>query len=238
MQSRLAAICCRASRPGPLRLSFSAVRCVSNARAAGTSPATVAVNNLKTVLDSEITYEKDSISSEKAPDSSEKFFQSNGFSLASSAGDSVVVLTKNQGDVAIKLSCDIRQLYMNENFEEEEEMEEEKEDEVSEFDEPLSVQISLSKKGSSSLVSLECALTSDGVEVLSLEALREDKEPAEKPFLGPNFSDLSEELQNAVSDYIESLGVNGELSTALRDYVEHKERMEYFDWLKRVRVFF
>lgn len=55
-----------------------------------------------------------------------------------------------------------------------------------------------------------------------------------KPYMGPEFRELDDELQNAVRDYLEERGVNDELAEFLHDYMINKDRSELLRWLKNV----
>jgi len=47
-------------------------------------------------------------------------------------------------------------------------------------------------------------------------------------------SELDEEMQSAVQDYLEQIGVNDDLAAFLHAYMENKEHTELIRWLKNV----
>lgn len=47
-------------------------------------------------------------------------------------------------------------------------------------------------------------------------------------------SELDEEMQSAVRDYLEQRGVNDDLAAFLHAYMENKEHTELIRWLKNV----
>ncbi|QLG73252.1 hypothetical protein HG535_0E03360 [Zygotorulaspora mrakii] len=55
---------------------------------------------------------------------------------------------------------------------------------------------------------------------------------------GPPFSNLDEELQEALESYLSSRGVNEELSSFIAAFSEFKENDEYIKWLKSMKTFF
>ncbi|KAK1287199.1 hypothetical protein QJS10_CPB19g00661 [Acorus calamus] len=57
------------------------------------------------------------------------------------------------------------------------------------------------------------------------------------PHMGPNFEDMSDELQDALLDYLESRGVSDELAEFLHEYMEGKVRTELIGWMEKVKSF-
>ena len=49
-------------------------------------------------------------------------------------------------------------------------------------------------------------------------------------------SELDEEMQSAVRDYLEQRGVNDELAAFLHAYMENKEHAELIRWLKNIEL--
>lgn len=47
-------------------------------------------------------------------------------------------------------------------------------------------------------------------------------------------SELDEEMQSAVRDYLEQRGINDDLATFLHAYMENKEHTELIRWLKNI----
>lgn len=47
-------------------------------------------------------------------------------------------------------------------------------------------------------------------------------------------SELDEEMQSAVQDYLEQIGVNDDLAAFLHAYMENKEHAELIRWLKNI----
>lgn len=53
----------------------------------------------------------------------------------------------------------------------------------------------------------------------------------------PNNSELDDEMQSTVHDYLEHRGVNDELAAFLHSYMENKEQTELVRWFKNVECF-
>ncbi|KAF3338972.1 Mitochondrial glycoprotein [Carex littledalei] len=58
-----------------------------------------------------------------------------------------------------------------------------------------------------------------------------------KPYMGPEFKDLDEEVQKAVQDYLEQRGVNDELAAFLHKYAANKDRTEHVRWLQNIESY-
>lgn len=56
-------------------------------------------------------------------------------------------------------------------------------------------------------------------------------------YIGPQFAELDEGLQNLFEKYLEERGVNSALANFLPDYVEYKEQKEYTQWLQNMKNF-
>lgn len=71
------------------------------------------------------------------------------------------------------------------------------------------------------------AMTSDSIESLQSDGLNKNQ------YQGPEFSELSEELQNAFQEYVfESIGVNDDVGAFVSMYADYKEQVEYIGFLK------
>lgn len=57
-------------------------------------------------------------------------------------------------------------------------------------------------------------------------------------YRGPPFSNLDEGLQESLESYLESRGINEELSEFICTYSEFKENNEYISWLEDMKGFF
>ncbi len=56
-------------------------------------------------------------------------------------------------------------------------------------------------------------------------------------YIGPQFAELDEGLQNLFERYLEERGVDSALANFLPDYVEYKEQKEYTKWLQNMKAF-
>ena len=56
-------------------------------------------------------------------------------------------------------------------------------------------------------------------------------------YSGPEYSNLAEELQEAINQYLMSRGINNELAEFILAYSGVKENNEYLDWLENLKKF-
>jgi len=57
-------------------------------------------------------------------------------------------------------------------------------------------------------------------------------------YIAPQFDDLSENLQNGFSSFLDERGINDELAEFVSEYVKHKENDEHTNWLQGLQSFF
>lgn len=193
----------------------------------------------------------------------QQYLKKNNFKLVERSGESLFILSKTHGDLQVNILCDARQVYMDEDrFEEE--LEENAEESVDgdakhdlekddmedgeEEDQPVLLRIEVINKANQKLT-FDATLGQENVSINSLHATPADVEaPAEIPimavgtrknaaFTGPNFLDLSEDMQESFNNYLVALGVDGSLFEALREHLTTKEHSEYVSWLNNVKNF-
>ncbi|KAF5843508.1 mitochondrial glycoprotein [Dunaliella salina] len=99
-------------------------------------------------------------------------------------------------------------------------------------------------KGSQALM-FECESNGEYLVIqrIALERADNDDEEDEEAssssddYLGPEFDDLDDTLQQAFVDYLEERGVTAELGEYIRLFAKDKTSIEYQAWLKRVQDF-
>ncbi|XP_058207163.1 uncharacterized protein At2g39795, mitochondrial-like [Rhododendron vialii] len=134
--------------------------------------------------------------------------------------------------------------YEDEDENEEEEVEEAKshkgedeDDSVDDYESRIPLAVKVSKKSGPSL-EFGCTADPDGFEIDYLSI--KDPENAQEDdiaYQGPKFSDLAEDLQDALYKYLEIRGFNDNTARFLHDYMTSKDRKEYTIWLKRLKKF-
>lgn len=165
-------------------------------------------------------------------------------------GDAVVCLTGQKDDLKLNVLFDVRQIYVDENrFDEEDDEEASSEPDMEDEDADLPVSLRVELIKPNAKLTLEVLLSAEYVSVNSLHFTPPAAQPnvstdlflsppaANAPFTGPNYMDLSEDLQESVSNYLTSLGFNNDMFAMIRSYMDYKEKKEYSRWLQNVRSF-
>ncbi|KAL6212988.1 hypothetical protein ACLB2K_018203 [Fragaria x ananassa] len=99
----------------------------------------------------------------------------------------------------------------------------------------ISVLVDISKGDGSNDLEFLCSAWPDRLEIQKVYVLRRGGMPA-KPYLGPDFRDVNEEIQKKLCGYLEARGVNDELSLFLHQYMMNKDRIELIRWLGNLKL--
>ncbi|KAL6647347.1 hypothetical protein ACP70R_014784 [Stipagrostis hirtigluma subsp. patula] len=98
----------------------------------------------------------------------------------------------------------------------------------------ISVKVVVSKPARPGVaLTFECSAWPDEMEVQRVFPVLPGG-PAPVQQYGRQFSELDEEMQRAVQDYLEQRGVDDDLAAFLHSYMEHKEHAELVRWLKTI----
>lgn len=215
--------------------------------------STPAIGNLKKVIESEIQEITDI--SNQLDEESQAYIQQSGFKVQQKDGSVVVQLTKKTSDsevVHVFFDADDVTNIPNEMSEgsSAEEGAAGFEDELDAIDELMCnarVVVENTSNNTALFVNLflenEAGLVVDhfNVQENATEFLKEASEGKFSDLVsysGPSFSMLDENLQITFEEYLESKGINHELSDFITSYSEFKEENEYRKWLTNVKSFF
>ncbi|CAO2206852.1 unnamed protein product [Urochloa humidicola] len=99
----------------------------------------------------------------------------------------------------------------------------------------ITVKVEVSKAARPGVaLSFECSAWPDEMEVQRVFPVRRGGHAPVQQYVGRQFSELDEEMQSAVRDYLEQRGVNDDLASFLHAHMENKEHTELTRWLKNV----
>lgn len=207
------------------------------------------------IIKSELKIETESFTDE-SPDVFKEYLDKYGFSVLESPGKNEAQIVKsNDNGETVRVFFDVAQVanlpYDNAIAESElNEAAAEEEDFDSLADNFANVNVVISKESEDSALSFELLMNLqegsfyvDSVTPFpsSDAALNNSAEAQigrELVYHGPPFSNLDEELQEALEVYLESRGINEELASFISAYSEFKENKEYIDWLEDMKKFF
>ncbi|KAL6906252.1 hypothetical protein ACP4OV_003853 [Aristida adscensionis] len=102
----------------------------------------------------------------------------------------------------------------------------------------LSVRVVVSKAARPGVaLTFECSAWPDEMEVQRVFPVRPGGPAPLQQYVGREFSELDEEMQAAVRDYLEQRGVDDDLAAFLHSYMESKEHSELVRWLKNIEYY-
>ncbi|XP_062194857.1 uncharacterized protein At2g39795, mitochondrial-like [Phragmites australis] len=102
----------------------------------------------------------------------------------------------------------------------------------------ISVKVEVAKAARPGVaLTFECSAWPDEMEVQRVFPIRRGGPAPVQQYVGRQFSELDEEMQSAVRDYLEQRGVNDDLAAFLHSYMENKEHAELIRWLKNVECY-
>ncbi|XP_043698947.1 uncharacterized protein At2g39795, mitochondrial-like [Telopea speciosissima] len=100
----------------------------------------------------------------------------------------------------------------------------------------ISLIVDVSKGEGCDVLEFVCSAWPDSMEIQKIFMLRRGGMPA-RPYAGPDFKDLDDELQNAYQEFLEERGVNDELAVFLHEYMVNKDKTEFMRWLGNVKSY-
>lgn len=212
---------------------------------------------LAAVLKNEIKIES---STDELSDATEytKWLESSGFQLNSTPGKDEIELIKKEGGEVIHVFFSVSDITNGDAYDMENQFEDMEGEQAEEADleggeedaydlgaSPIRTNVVIEKDGSA--LSIECVIQSNLLLIenvtpyesaeLALSATAESDYKRREVFQGPAFSNLDENLQSALEQYLESRGVDSDLANFISDYSSIRENEEYILWLKKIQKF-
>ncbi|KAD7116792.1 hypothetical protein E3N88_04060 [Mikania micrantha] len=100
----------------------------------------------------------------------------------------------------------------------------------------ISMVIDVFKDEKIGVLEFVCNVWPDSIEIDKV-FMRDQDEMTGKPYLGPPFNDLDDELQTSLYDFLETRGINDELAVFLHKCMLHKSKNEYIRWMGSIESF-
>jgi len=169
------------------------------------------------------------------------------FTIEETLGNGVVTLKRmhNNEEIVVTFDCqdENEESALNDDFEkyydEGDNIEVDGDDEDDDFpDDDLKYGINFTvtiKKKNSEMIA-HCVADST-INVVSLKVLPVGDKNNEQLYKGPPFENLSQPMQNALTNFLEDRKVDANLSNFILLYSQYKEQKEYVQWLKRLAEF-
>ncbi|CAN0862170.1 Uncharacterized protein At2g39795, mitochondrial [Linum grandiflorum] len=95
--------------------------------------------------------------------------------------------------------------------------------------------VNISKSGDD-VLEIMCSAWPDTIEITKLFIRTANKMPT-KPYAGPDFKELDDELQDSLYDLLEERGIGDEIAVFLHEYVTNKGKTEYIRWMDTVKSY-
>ncbi|CAH9112193.1 unnamed protein product [Cuscuta epithymum] len=101
----------------------------------------------------------------------------------------------------------------------------------------ISLLVDIWKKGGRDSLEFVCSAWPDSLEVQNVYIFKREGLQPSQPYMGPNIKNLNNKLQDGVYEFLESRGIDGELSAFLHNYMMNKDKTELIRWLRRIKSF-
>ncbi|PIN04131.1 MAM33, mitochondrial matrix glycoprotein [Handroanthus impetiginosus] len=81
-----------------------------------------------------------------------------------------------------------------------------------------------------------CSAWPDSIEIRKVFT-RGHGQLKDEPYVGPEFKELDDELQDALYDFLEARNIDDKLAEFLHQYMRFKDKNEYLRWMENVKSF-
>ncbi|KAL9231983.1 hypothetical protein vseg_007136 [Gypsophila vaccaria] len=98
----------------------------------------------------------------------------------------------------------------------------------------ITMVINIFKEGSNQVLEFICSAWPDSLEVEKLFVRERSRLPTNKPYTGPPFWELDDQLQDELNIFLEERGIDSDLCAFLHSYIGHKDKAEYLRWLESI----
>ncbi len=178
------------------------------------------------------------------------YLQENNIEIINTDGKVLAELVKKNGNESIHIYFDVLRIsqtsYQLKQMQEQVEQSEYLDEEISDMAH-VDINVVICKDNKATGFDLSLSLVDSSFEVAAITnfsdakvALSDSPEAAAErdlKYSGPEFSNLAEELQEAINQYLNSRGVNSQLAEFILAYSGVKENNEYLDWLENLKKF-
>ncbi|KAK1427218.1 hypothetical protein QVD17_15901 [Tagetes erecta] len=100
----------------------------------------------------------------------------------------------------------------------------------------ISMVVDIFKDEKTGILEFVCNVWPESVEIDKV-FMRDQDGMTGKPYLGPPFNDLDDELQTSLYDFLEARGIDDELAVFLHKCMQHKSKNEYIRWMGSIESF-
>ncbi|XP_077229194.1 uncharacterized protein At2g39795, mitochondrial-like [Tasmannia lanceolata] len=100
----------------------------------------------------------------------------------------------------------------------------------------ISLIVDVSKGDDCDILEFICSAWPDSLQIQKVFILGRGQTGG-RAYMGPNFNELDDELQNSLQEFLEARGVNDDLAVFLHQYMMNKDQTELIRWMEVVKSF-
>ncbi|CAA7026056.1 unnamed protein product [Microthlaspi erraticum] len=96
--------------------------------------------------------------------------------------------------------------------------------------------VNISKGGNGETLEIMCSAWPDTIQI-SKFFIRKTSKSSPNAYVGPEFEEMEDELQNLLYQFLEERGISDDLAVFLHQYMKNKDKAEYIRWMETVKSY-
>ncbi|KAL0723598.1 hypothetical protein Bca4012_038197 [Brassica carinata] len=96
--------------------------------------------------------------------------------------------------------------------------------------------VNISKDGDGQTLEIMCSAWPDTIQI-SKFFVRKSSKNSPNAYVGPEFEEMEDELQDSVYRFLEERGISDDLALFLHQYMKNKDKAEYIRWMETVKSY-
>ncbi|CAH2037454.1 unnamed protein product [Thlaspi arvense] len=96
--------------------------------------------------------------------------------------------------------------------------------------------VNVSKGGDGETLEIMCSAWPDTIQI-SKFFVRKSSKSSPNAYIGPEFEEMEDELQDSVYRFLEERGISDDLAVFLHQYMKNKDKAEYIRWMECVKSY-
>ncbi|VVA91485.1 unnamed protein product [Arabis nemorensis] len=96
--------------------------------------------------------------------------------------------------------------------------------------------VNISKEGDGETLEIMCSAWPDTIQI-SKFFIRKSSKSSPNAYIGPEFEEMEDELQDSLYRFLEERGISDDLAVFLHQYMKNKYKAEYIRWMETVKSY-
>ncbi|KFK43828.1 hypothetical protein AALP_AA1G179000, partial [Arabis alpina] len=96
--------------------------------------------------------------------------------------------------------------------------------------------VNISKGGDGETLEIMCSAWPDTIQISNF-FIRKSSKSSPNAFIGPQFEQMEDELQDLLYRFLEERGISDDLAVFLHQYMENKAKAEYIRWMETIKSY-